>query len=135
MMMKKKQIVQLWLNYGHAHRKLGNLDEAHKAYSESSRLYHSWWDIDLGRRMDINNAQSDMEEEEIDAAKERSQGATINSIEDGWYISQPESCYRADGWVASVDLLKGNHGAVESNYRNNLDLDSMLAALGNSSAH
>ena len=65
--------------------------------------------------------------------KERSQGATINSIEDGWYISQPESCYRADGWVASVDLLKGNHDAVESNYRENLDLDSMLAvALGNS---
>ena len=32
-----------------------------------------------------------------------------------------------------VDLLKGNHDAVESNYRNNLDLDSMLAvALGNS---
>ena len=51
--------------------------------------------------MDINNAQAEMEEEEIDAAKERSQGATINSIEDGWYISQPESCYRADGWVAS----------------------------------
>ena len=130
---EEKTDCAIWLNYGHAHRKLGNLDEAHKAYSESSRLYHSWWDIDLGRRMDINNAQAKMEEEDIDAAKERSQGATINSIEDGWYISQPESCYRADGWVASVDLLKGNHDAVESNYRENLDLDSMLAvALGNS---
>ena len=123
----------IWINYGHANRKLGDLDEAHKAYSEASRLYHPWWDIDLGRRMAINKAQGKMEEEEIDAAKERSRGSAINSVEDGWYTSQPESCYRADGWVASVDLLNGNHAAIESNYRNNLDLDARLAmVLGNS---
>ena len=83
--------------------------------------------------MDINNAQSDMEEEEIDAAKERSKDADVNSVEDGWYLSQPEGCYRADGWVAAVDMLNGNHDAVEQNYRNNLDLDAMLAmTFGNS---
>jgi len=83
--------------------------------------------------MDINNAQSDMEEEEIDAAKERSKDAAVNSVEDGWYISQPEGCYRADGLVAAIDLLNGNHEAVEQNYRNNLDLDAMLAmTYGNS---
>ena len=129
----EKTDCQIWLDYGHAQRKVGNLEEAHKAYVESARLYHSWWDIDLGRRMDINKAQSDMEDEEIDAAKERSKGAAVNSVEDGWYLSQPEGCYRADGWVATVDLLNGNHEAVEQNYRNNLDLDSMLAmAFGNS---
>jgi tetratricopeptide (TPR) repeat protein len=83
--------------------------------------------------MDINKVQAKMEEEEIDAAKILSQDAAINSVEEGWYITQPEVCYRADGWVASVDLLNGNHEAVESNYRNNLDLDALLAmGFGNS---
>ena len=103
----EKTDCQIWLDYGHAQRKVGNLEEAHKAYVESARLYHSWWDIDLGRRMDINKAQSDMEEEEIDAAKERSKDAAVNLVEDGWYLSQPEGCYRADGWVATVDLPMG----------------------------
>lgn len=118
---------QLWFNYGHAQRITGNIEEAHKAYTESARLYHSWWDIDLGRRMDINKAQGKMDEEEIEAAKERSKGADLNSVEDGWYMSQPEACYRADGWVASVDLISGNHEAVSNNYRSNVDLDAQLA--------
>ena len=118
---------QLWFKYGHAQRITGNIEEAHKAYTESARLYHSWWDIDLGRRMDINKAQGKMDEEEIEAAKERSKGADLNSVEDGWYMSQPEACYRADGWVASVDLISGNHEAVSNNYRSNVDLDAQLA--------
>jgi tetratricopeptide (TPR) repeat protein len=77
--------------------------------------------------MDINKSQEKMDDEAIEAAKERSNGADINSVEDGWYLSQPEACYRADGWVASMDLLSGNHQAVEQNYRNNLDLDAQLA--------
>lgn len=124
---EEKTDCQLWLNYGHAQRITGNIEEAHKAYTESARLYHSWWDIDLGRRMDINKSQEKMDDEAIEAAKERSNGADTNSVEDGWYLSQPEACYRADGWVASMDLLSGNHQAVEQNYHNNLDLDAQLA--------
>ena len=77
--------------------------------------------------MDINKAQGKMDEEEIEAAKERSKGADLNSVEDGWYMPQPEACYRADGWVASVDLISGNHEAVSNNYRSNVDLDAQLA--------
>ena len=33
--------------FGHVQRKVGNLEEARKAYVESAKLYHSWWDIDL----------------------------------------------------------------------------------------
>ena len=131
---EEKTDCQLWLNYGHAQRVTGNLDGAHKAYTESARLYHSWWDIDLGRRMDINKAQGDMEESDIEAAKERSSGADINSVEDGWYISQPEACYRSDGFVAAVDMLNGKYDAVESNYRSNLDLDANLAMVFGNSA-
>jgi len=131
---EEKTDCQLWLNYGHAQRITGNFDEAHKAYTESARLYHSWWDIDLGRRMEINKAQGKMESEDIDAAKERSKDADINSVEDGWYISQPEACYRADGFVAAVDMLNGKHDAVESNYRSNLDLDAKLALVFGNSA-
>ncbi len=129
----EKTDCQLWLNYGHANRKLGNVDAAQKAYTESARLYHSWWDIELGRRMDINKAQEGMDEEETEAAKAKSEGADLNSVEDGWYISQPEACYRADGWVAFTDLLSDNHDAIEKNYRDNLDLDARLAqAFGHS---
>lgn len=131
---EEKTDCRLWLNYGHAQRMVGNLEEAHKAYVESAALYHSWWDIDLGRRMDINKAQGKMEEAEIKAAKERSSGADNIIVVDGWYISQPEVCYRADGWVATVDLLNGNHDAVEQNYRNNLDLDALLAMIFGNSA-
>lgn len=130
----EKTDCKLWLNYGHAQRITGNLEEARKAYTESARLYHSWWDIDLGRRMDINKAQSKMDEEDTEAAKERSKGADLNSVEDGWYMSQPEACYRADGWVASVDLISGNHDAVLNNYRSNVDLDARLAQVFGHSA-
>ena len=131
---EEKTDCNLWLDYGSVQYRLGNLDVARQAFLKSSRLYHSWWDIDLGRRMDINNAQSDMSEEEVEAAKARSKEADINSVEDGWYISQPESCYRVDSYVAAVDLVNGDHKAVETSYRNNLDLDAQLAQVFASSA-
>ena len=130
---EEKTDCALWLDYGDVQLYLGNTDEARKAYVESARLYHSWWDIDLNTRMDINKAQADMKDEDVEAAKALSKDADINSVEGGWFLSQPERCYVADGKVAGVDLTLGNHTSVEENYRSNLDLDDGLArAFGNS---
>ena len=131
---EEKTDCKLWMDYGFALHRLGDLEEAHKAYSMSSELYHSWWNIELGRRMDINTAQGDMNEEETAAAKELSKDSSVNSVENGWYISQPEACFVADAAVANIDLVTGNHEAVEKNYRSNLDLDSRLAQAFASSA-
>jgi tetratricopeptide (TPR) repeat protein len=125
---------QLWLNYGNAQVAMGNTDKAQEAFAKSAQLYHSWWDIEINARLDINEAQEKMNEEEQEVAKSLSKDAEINTVEGGWYLSQPETCYLSDGLVASMDLLSGNHGAVEENYRANLDLDDGLARiLGNSS--
>lgn len=130
---EEKTDCALWKGYGSIQQKLGDLDKAREAYAESARLYHSWWDIELNTRMDINKAQEKMDEEETAEAKDRSKGKEINSVDDGWYISQPDSCYIADGLVASIDLIQGKHESIEKNYRENLDLDAGLArALGNS---
>ena len=129
---EEKTDCALWMSYGHVQRQLGNLESSLSAYQESSRLYHSWWDIDLHQRMDINNAQGKMKDNQQEAAKERSSEQPINSVADGWYISQPESCYTADGYLAYTQMLLGKYDAVEPLYRENLDLDSNLArALGN----
>ena len=121
---EEKTDCALWMGYGSTQQKLGNLDKATEAYKESARLYHSWWDIDLNTRMGINKDQADMDEEETEEAKAAG----------GWYISQPGSCYVADGLVASIDLAQGKNDAVEKNYRENLDLDAGLArTFGNSS--
>ena len=129
---EEKTDCSIWLEYAWVQREAGNVEKAKEAYQEAARLYHSWWDIELNTRMDINKAQGKMDEEEVEAAKEAGKGKEINSTDDGWYISQPGSCYIADGSVAHMDLLLGNHEAVEENYRENLDLDASLAqALGN----
>jgi tetratricopeptide (TPR) repeat protein len=131
---EEKTDCALWLDYGDVQKYLGNTEEARKAYVESARLYHSWWDIDLNTRMDINKAQADMKDEDIEAAKALSKDADINSVEGGWFLSQPERCYVADGKVAGVDLALGNHKSVEENYRSNLDLDDGLARIFGNSA-
>ena len=131
---EEKTDCALWMGYGSVQQKLGNLDKAKEAYQESATLYHSWWNIDLRSRMDINKAQDGMKDEEIDAAKELSKDAALNSVDGGWYISQPDSCHIADGLVASIDLAQGKNDAVEKNYHENLDLDAGLArTFGNSS--
>lgn len=130
---EEKTDCSLWEDYGSIQQKLGNIDKAKEAYVEAARLYHSWWDIELGTRMDITKAQGKKKEEEVDAAKERSKGKDVNSVENGWYIPQPDTCHIADGLVASIDLLQGKHDEVEKNYHENIDLDSGLArAFGNS---
>lgn len=131
---EEKTDCALWLDYGDVQKYLGNAEEARTAYVESARLYHSWWDIDLNTRMDINKAQADMKDEDIEAAKALSKDADINSVEGGWFLSQPERCYVADGKVAGVDLALGNHKSVEENYRRNLDLDDGLARIFGNSA-
>jgi tetratricopeptide (TPR) repeat protein len=128
----EKTDCQLWLDYGHVQRNIGNINASLSAYQEASRLYHSWWDIDLHTRMDINNAQGEMKEGEIESAKERSKEKAINTVENGWYITQPDSCYIADGYTGYTQMLLGKYDQVESLYREQLDLDGNLArALGN----
>jgi hypothetical protein len=130
---EEKTDCALWLDYGDAQRQLGNIPVALEAYQESARLYHSWWDLDLHSRMDINKAQDKMKEDDIEGVKEKSNGQPINTVEDGWYISQPERCFVADGYTAYSQMLSGNHENVGQLYTDQLDLDDNLArALGNS---
>ena len=131
---EEKTDCELWLNYGHTQRKLGDFATARSAYVQSAELYHSWWDMEIGQRMDINKAQDKMKKEDQDAAKEKSKDAPVNSVTDGWYISQPSGCYVAEGYIGYIDMINGKFDDVQSNYRQNMDLDVNLArAFGNAS--
>ena len=131
---EEKTDCELWLNYGHTQRKLGDFATARSAYVQSAELYHSWWDMEIGQRMDINKAQDKMKKEDKDIAKEKSKDAPVNSVTDGWYISQPSGCYVAEGYIGYLDMINGKFEDVQSNYRTNMDLDVNLArAFGNAS--
>ena len=110
------------------------------SYQKASDLYHSWWDLDLHQRMDINNRQANAMKRDqrnrnslmVDELKAKSAGQPVNSVADGWFLSQPEECYLADGLIASIHFINGELMKTEEVYRNKLDLDDKLAVvLGN----
>ena len=127
----------LWQRYGNVQVKLGDYAGALSSYQKASDLYHSWWDLDLHQRMDINNRQADAMKRDqrnngsliVDELKAKSAGKPVNSVAEGWYLPQPGECYTADGLIASIHFISGELMKTEEVYRNKLDLDDKLAVV------
>ncbi len=134
-----------WLDYGARVIAYSQPAEAKEALEKASSLYHGWWDWHALVRDELNEILEDAAKEgadyyfnpedigfvEVREIRERdvAMGAPAPLMpESGALIkSQPEACIAADGLLARIEFLAGNHSAVESLYRDRFDIDPYLA--------
>lgn len=117
---------QYWLEASKQQLKLEKVDDAKNSAKTASELYHSWWDLNLNTRLDIQAAQEKMSEEEQDAAKEEQKGLAADASP-VWHYSQSSDCHTSDAQLAWTHIVQEDLKSIESIYREYLDLDENLA--------
>ncbi len=100
-----------WLHYGQLQMRANQTAAAIKSLQQASTLYHSWWDLELAERTEL--------EESEDADKPRSQAG---------------ACYVADDHLAAAYLTRGGLDQVAALYRDRLDLSAGLAQVQGNAA-
>jgi tetratricopeptide (TPR) repeat protein len=103
-----------WLDLGRAQVEAGDLNGAVASLTQSSQLYHAWWDLPLEKRTEIGADLAKLEPAEQKA---------------GEFYQEPSSCYLADGWLAAALYLQGDLAKVHELAKTRTDLDIALPAV------
>jgi|GEM_PF-5518911 len=143
---------QGWMEYGARVLDYGKPATATDALTKASSLYHSWWDWTPEVRAELGEILEKADEEgqdyyfqpedigfvEVQGIREHdvAMGAPAPKVpETGALVKkQPDSCDAADGYLARIELLKGNFDAVEKLYRDTFDLDPYVADIQGTAA-
>jgi tetratricopeptide (TPR) repeat protein len=126
--------------------------KAIEALTKASSLYHAWWDWAPEVRAafgDILEKASEAGEDyyfapedigfvEVQGIREHdvAMGAPAPVLPEAGALikSQPDSCDAADGYLARLELLKGNFEAVGTLYDTTFDLDTYVADIQGAAA-
>jgi tetratricopeptide (TPR) repeat protein len=126
--------------------------KATEALTKASSLYHAWWDWAPEVRAafgDILEKASEAGEDyyfapedigfvEVQGIREHdvAMGAPAPVLPEAGALikSQPDSCDAADGYLARLELLKGNFEAVGTLYDTTFDLDTYVADIQGAAA-
>ena len=143
---------QGWMEYGARVMEYDKPAKAVEALTKASSLYHAWWDWAPEVRAELGEILKSAEEAgedyyfvpddvgfvEVQGIREHdvAMGAPAPKMPEAGALikSQPDSCDAADGYLARMELLKGNFDGVDKLYRDTFDLDTYVADLQGAAA-